>query len=280
MGVQQRLWNRRHIVRIVATLVVSLIGLSGCGATDAPDGGPEFAMPTAPPAGDGPLPTADEVLESMVAFMASQQHLAVDAHVTYEVLQDSGQLLTFDTVQYLDLSRPDRLAWTTVRDDATVDEVWFADGVFTMLKHPDNIYGQVEDLPAGITEAVDVLVDGYAIFVPFSDLISGHASQIFLEKSDSKVYVGEAWIRGQWTHHLALGGEDFDVELWVDADGDPLPLRMGIRWKHEQGQPAYFARFHNWNLTPDFDDTTFRANLPESAEHVVMVPVVDYLGGE
>ena len=32
-----------------------------------------------------------------------------------------------------------------------------------MLKHPDNIYGQVEDLPAEITGAVDELVDGFGM---------------------------------------------------------------------------------------------------------------------
>ena len=279
MGVQQRLWNRTHIVGMAAMLVASLIGLSGCGAAGVTDGGSEFAMPTDPPAGDGPLPTADEVLEGMVALMESQQDLTVEAHITFEVLQNSGQLLSFDNVQYLAMRRPDRLAWTTVRDDATVDEVWFADGVFTMLKHPETIYGQVEDLPAEITEAVDVLVGGYGIFVPFSDLISGHARQSFLEESDSKMYVGEAWIRGRWTHHLALRSGGFDIELWVSADGDPVPLRMGIRWKNEEGHPTYFARFRNWNLTPVFDDTTFRANLPENAEHAVMVPVVDDEGG-
>ena len=91
--------------------------------------------------------------------------------------------------------------------------------------------------------------------------------------------MGEAWIRGRWTHHLALRSGAFDIELWVSADGDPVPLRMGIRWKNEEGHPTYFARFRNWNLTPVFDDTTFRANLPENAEHAVMVPVVDDEGG-
>jgi len=265
---------------MAVVLMVGLIGLSGCGASGVPDGDSVFAMPTDPPAGDGPLPTADEVLEGMVAFMESQQELAVDAYISFEVLQNTGQLLSFNNVQYLAMRRPDRLAWTTVRDDATVDEVWFADGVFTMLKHPDNIYGQVEDLPAEITGAVDVLVDGFGIFVPFSDLISGHARKIFLEESDSKMYVGEAWIRGQWTHHLALRGGDFDVELWVSAEGDPVPLRMGIRWKNEEGQPTYFARFHNWDLTPAFDDTTFRTDLPDNAERVIMVPIVDDEGGD
>jgi hypothetical protein len=94
------------------------------------------------------------------------------------------------------------------------------------------------------------------------------------------MYVGEAWIRGQWTHHLALRGGDFDVELWVSAEGDPVPLRMGIRWKNEKGQPTYFARFHNWNLTPGFDDTTFRTDLPDNAERVVMVPIADDEGGD
>ena len=280
MGVRQRLWNQILIVGIATVLMASLIGLSACGGAGAPDGDPAFAMPTDPPAGDGPLPSADEVLEGMVAFMESQQNLAVDAYISFEVLQNSGQLLSFDAVQYLDMSRPDRLAWRTVRDDATVDEVWFDDGVFTMLKHPENIYGQVEDLPTKMTEAVDELMNVYGIFVPFSDLISGHARQIFLEESDSKMYVGEAWIRGQWTHHLALRGGDFDVELWVDAEGDPVPLRMGIRWKNEDGRPTYFARFHNWDVTPGFDDTTFRAGLPEDAERVVMVPIVDDEGGD
>jgi len=236
-------------------------------------------LPTDPPAGGGPMPSADEVLEAMVALMESQRDLAVDAHITYEVLQDSGQLLSFQTVQYLAVRKPDLLAWTTVRDNATVDEVWFADGVFTMLKHPENFYGQVNDLPVEIPAAVDNLVDGYGIFVPFSDLISGHARLIFIEESDSKMYVGEAWIRGQWTHHLALRGGDFDVELWVSAQGDPVPLRMGIRWKNEEGHPSFTARFHNWDLAPIFDDTTFSTDLPENAERVTMVPIVDDEGG-
>lgn len=280
MGFQQRLWTRIHILGMAAVLMVSLVGLSACGPAGVSDGESEFAWPTESPAGGGPMPTTDEVLEGMVALMESQRDLAVDAHITYEVLQDSGQLLSFHSVQYLAVRKPDLLAWTTVRDNATVDEVWFADGVFTMLKHPENFYGQVEDLPTEMTEAVDMLVDGYGIFVPFSDLISGHARQIFLEESDSKMYVGEAWIRGQWTHHLALRSGDFDVELWVSAKGDPVPLRMGIRWKKEEGHPSFTARFHNWNLTPIFDDTTFSTDLPENAERVIMVPIVDDEGGE
>ena len=280
MGVEKQMWNRLHIVGMTAAVMASLICLSACGAAEAPDPELSFAAPTEPPSGGGPMPTAEAVLEGMVALMASQQDLAVEAYVTYEVLQDSGQLLSFNTVQYLDMRRPNLLAWTTVRDDATVDEVWLEDGLFTMLKHPENIYGLVEDLPTEMTAAVDDLEGVYGIFVPFSDLISGHALQIFLEDSDSKMYVGEAWIRGQWTHHLALRGEDFDVELWVSAEGNPVPLRMGIRWMNEEGQPSFTARFRNWDLTPDFDDTTFRAGLPEDAERVIVVPIVDDEGGD
>ena len=109
MGVRQRLWNRTHIVGMAAVLMVCLIGMSACGAAGAPDGDPAFAMPTDPPAGDGPLPTADEVLEGMVAFMESQQDLAVDAYITFEVLQNTGQLLSFNNVQYLAMSG--RIAW-------------------------------------------------------------------------------------------------------------------------------------------------------------------------
>ena len=73
MGDHQQIWKKIQVVGMAATLAASLIGLSGCGAAGVTDGGSEFAMPTDPPAGDGPMPTADEVLEGMVAFMASQQ---------------------------------------------------------------------------------------------------------------------------------------------------------------------------------------------------------------
>lgn len=269
-----------HHAVVFSALMVGLLLTLACGAANAPDGDSSFVLPTEPPSGGGPMPTAEAVLEDMVALMGSQQDLSVEAFVTYEVLQDSGQLLSFNTVQYLDMRRPNRLAWTTVRDDATVDDVWFEDGLFTMLKHPENYYGRVEDLPTEMTAAVDILEDEYGIFVPFSDLISGHALQIYLEDSDSRMYVGEAWIRGQWTHHLALRGGDFDVELWVSAEGDTVPLRMGIRWMNEEGQPSFTARFRNWDLTPEFDDTTFQANLPEDAERVIVVPIVDDEGGD
>ena len=280
MGVEKQMWNRLHNVGMTAAVMASLIWLSACGSADSPDGESSFVLPTDPPSGEGPMPSAEAVLEDMVTLMGSQQDLAVEAYITYEVLQDSGQLLSFNTVQYLDMRRPNLLAWTTVRDDATVDDVWFADGIFTMLKHPENFYGRIDDLPTEITAAVDALEDVYGIFVPFSDLISGHALQIYLEDSDSRMYVGEAWIRGQWTHHLALRGEDFDVELWVSAEGNPVPLRMGIRWMSEEGQPSFTARFRNWDLTPDFDDTSFQADLPEDAERVIVVPIVDDEGGD
>jgi hypothetical protein len=280
MGVQRCLSSRIHHAVVFPVLIVSLIWLSACGAADVPEGESNFLVPTDPPSSGGPIPTAEEVLEGMVALMESQQDLAAEAYITYEVLQDSGQLLSFNTVRYVDMRRPNFLAWTTVRDDATADEVWFANGVLTMLKHPENIYGRVEDLPNEIAEAVDVLVDEYGIFVPFSDLISGRERQVFLDEPDSKMYVGEAWIRGQWTHHLALRGGDFDIELWVRAEGDPVPLRMGIRWINEEGHPAFTARFHNWNLTPDFDESTFRSVLPDTAERVSMMPIIDDAGGE
>ena len=120
MAVEKQMWNRLHIVGMTAAVMASLIWLSACGAADSPDGKSSFVLPTDPPSGGGPISTAESVLEDMVALMGSQQDLAVEAYITYEVLQDSGQLLSFNTVQYLDMRRPNRLAWTTVRDDATV----------------------------------------------------------------------------------------------------------------------------------------------------------------
>ena len=121
MGVQQRMSSRAHHALVYSMIMIGLIIMSACGAADVPDGDSNFVVPTDPPSSEGPLPTADDVLEGMVGLIEVQQNLAVESYVTYEVLQSSGQLLSFNTVRYVDMRRPNLLAWTTVRDDEQRD---------------------------------------------------------------------------------------------------------------------------------------------------------------
>jgi hypothetical protein len=266
---------RRHEtgpLKWLATAAVVGLGLAGCqpGGTSAAEEAAE-AIPSRLPDEATP-PSVDEVLESMIAFMSGSTELWVRAQVSYQVLQETGQIVHFDRTHAISLARPDRLFWETIRDDASADSVWFSDGVLSMLKRPDDVYAQVE-LPATVPEMVDELVSVYNVRVPLSDLLAGHAREIFMTGPTEKWYIGQAWVDGGWTHHMALRNEELDFEVWVRSEGDPVPVRFAITWVNDEGAPTYVARFRDWNFSPSFDDATFRFTTPADAERVQILPV-------
>ena len=215
-------------------------------------------------------PTPAEVIQDMTDYMQAHQELAFEALATYEVVQESGQKLQFDLEYSLVASRPDRLFWTTQSDDGSVDSVWYENGTFTMLKQPDNIYGQIE-VPTTIGEMIGVVVDEYGITVPFMDILTGQARETIQDAAPSGWYVGTSWVNGAWTHHLALRAPDIDLEIWVGME-EPVPLKLTITWKHEVGMPSYMARFRKWNTSPSIDESVFYFEAPPGAELVEIVP--------
>ena len=124
---------------LLLTSLVSL--LVGCGAS-APDPAPAEEGQWTPPAlaeDGGELPEGREVVQRMIDFMQGHQELAVEARVTYESVQESGQKLQFDMLQRIAMRKPDRLFWVTLRDDATQDTAWFDKGRFRVVRQPANM---------------------------------------------------------------------------------------------------------------------------------------------
>ena len=250
----------------VCLLFVVLALTSGC----QQDSETPMELPPAPDEQD-PL-SPEELLTQMAAFMAAHSDFAFEALVTYQSLQESGQTLHFDMIQRVAVSQPDRLFWETQEDDARSDEAWYSAGRFVMLKQPDNIYGQI-DVPPTIPEMIDVLTNDYGVVVPFSDLLASGAESVFLRDLQDSQYVGLAWVEGEWSHHLALRNELVDFEVWMQAEGDPIPLKLAITWKLEEGLPGYVARFRKWNFSPEFDESQFRFDVPSGAELIEILPM-------
>jgi len=249
----------------VGLLLVALTLTSGC----QQDAETQVALPPAPAEEDELSP--EEVLSRMAAFLATHDDFSFEALVTYQSLQESGQVLHFDMVQRVAVSQPDRLFWETLEDDARTDNAWYSDGRFVMLKQPDNIYGQI-DVPNTIPEMIHVVTNDYGIVVPFSDLLARSGEPVFLQDLQAGQYVGQAWVEGEWSHHLALRNELVDFELWVQAVGDPIPLRIAIRWRLEEGLPGYVARFRKWKFSPLFDESQFHFDAPDGAERIEVLP--------
>jgi hypothetical protein len=216
---------------------------------------------------------SEAVVREMAAFMGQHMSYKFEAEVTYQSLQESGQMLSFDMLQHVAVSQPDRLFWVTTNDDAQIDSAWFDAGTFSMLKQPDNISGQV-DVPATIPEMIDALTSDYGLVVPFSDLLAGGDEPVFLRDLQDSEYFGLAWVDGRWSHHLALRNEIVDYQIWVQAEGDPVPLRIAITWKLEEGLPEYVSRFANWDFSPVFTESMFEFGNRTEGERIDILPMV------
>jgi hypothetical protein len=208
-----------------------------------------------------------------MAFMAGLDELAVEASVTYGVLQESGQVLHFDVLQRVALRRPDQLAWMTLEGDGTSQKGVLTDGQFTLLREPANLYGTVP-APGPIHEAVTMLMDEYGLDVPFPDLLSSDPSDRWLGEGVTEVqYVGEEWVQGSWTHHVAVRKDWVDIEFWVRHGDEPFLARMQVVFLEEDGRPSYAARFRDWRSSLAMGDATFEFTPPADAQRVGVAPV-------
>ena len=252
-GIRHTRWRVAGGVAVFALLAL----MSACSApTDTTEDASWSPTPLTEDAGD--LPEGRDVVRRVLEFMQAQDQLAFEAIATYEVVQENGQKLQFDMLQRVALDRPQRLHWVTLNDDASSDTAWLADGTFTMVRQPSNVWGQVE-VPPVLTAAVSRIAEDYGVPVPFVDLLSGEAAELWLGDDVEWVdYIGEAWADGQWTDHVALRRPGADIELWFRTGTEPFPVRMAIVHTADDGLPKFSARFRQWSTRirngaiPDF----------------------------
>jgi hypothetical protein len=254
---------------LLSTLVALLAGCGGAVPTED-----DVWTPSALTDEVGELPEGREVVQRMVDFMQGNQELAVEARVTYESVQESGQKLQFEMLQRVAMRKPDQLFWVTLRDDATVDRAWYDDGRFRLIRQPANMWGEIF-LPGGIAEAVQELVANYMVVVPFPDILSGDPNDLWLGDDVTSIwYVGEAWVNGRWTDHVAIRKPGTDIQIWVQQ-GDPFPAKMAIVFTEDEGMPGYTAHFSKWSNTLPADPSLFEFTAPAGAERIDVVPVID-----
>jgi hypothetical protein len=247
--------------------------LAGCQAPPPP-AEENFWRPGALTGEVDEMPDGRDVMARMAEFMSGHEQIAFEALVTYEAVQESGQKLHFDMLQRMAVSKPDRLFWVTLHDNATADSAWFDSGDFILLRQPANVWGEI-DLPPNIPEAVERLVFEYDLDVPFADLLSGDPSELWLGEDVTSVeYVGEAWVDGFWTDHIAIRKAGVDFEIWIRQGEEPFPQRIHIIFTDEEGDPAYAARFRQWaSILPQ--GAIPELSPPPGAERVEVVPVHD-----
>jgi hypothetical protein len=68
-------------------------------------------------------------------------------------------------------------------------------------------------------------------------------------------------------HHIGIRAPEFDLQIWIPTEGQPLPGKLAIRMKWEAGSPRSVF-FFGWDTNPDISAEAFSFVPPVSATKI------------
>jgi hypothetical protein len=213
------------------------------------------------------------ILRNMSEYLAHTERYGVTIRDGYDVVQESGQKSEFGEFRIITISRFDRLRIEVERSDGQKDLVIFDGKEMTIYTAKHNIYA-TSCRQGTLNQAIKYALDDLKIRMPLALLFLSTLPSELDNLGVSADYVGKTTITDVPCDHLAVrtaGGVDFQV--WIAQGSEPLPRRIVITYKDENGQPQFRADFSKWNLAPDVSDALFAFTPPNGAEPIASTTV-------
>jgi hypothetical protein len=117
---------------------------------------------------------------------------------------------------------------------------------------------------------LDYAMDEVGIESPLLEFISADVANELLQDADEVSYLEASLIRDQIYHHVGIRSPEVDVQIWISAEGRPLPGKLVITSKWEGGAPRFVA-FFEWDTNPTFQRDLFEFEPPDDAVEVEFV---------
>lgn len=242
---------RRTLCRAaLAALLLPMISFlpAGCGREEV-----------APPAGLDPR--ADELLQEMSDLLSATQRLSFGASELRDVVSADGEVrqLAIDHTTYLE--RPDRLRRELSVEGDTATVV-YNQGSMGVHGTRQSFYALAE-VPPTLDETLDFLSQRLDMKMPIADLLYSSPYESYVDSSTTGQYLGEETVEGTSCHHLAFQHPAIDFEMWLESGDRPLPCKLVLSYKLDEGAPTSVLTFREWNLSPEFGSTPFEYKPPD-----------------
>jgi len=85
--------------------------------------------------------------------------------------------------------------------------------------------------------ALEVLERQFGIPIPASDFLLSNPYTAMISGATASDYYGLQTVAGMKCHHIAIRTVLVDWQLWVRAEGDPLPMKHVITTRDVVGAP-------------------------------------------
>jgi hypothetical protein len=247
-------WRRR---------VLTTVALLGLVAVSVPATDVKPAATDGKPAID---PQADKLLRRMGDYLAQAQFFSVNAEVWQDLQLASGQRVQAGRTVEVQVRRPNRLH-TEVRSTRRNHGLYYDGKSITLLNRVENFYGSIP-APGTLDEALDLACERFGITMPLEDVVVSDPYQNAIHKAVSGTYLGPVTVLGVPCEHLAFSQGMVDWQIWIEASAKPVPRKIVITYKDEDGAPQYTAIFSNWDFETKLPDFLFNFEPPSGATKI------------
>jgi len=207
-------------------------------------------------------------LESLLRRMSEELNNAgayrFHAEINFDDVLISGQKLQFAGAADVRVRQPDGI-FADYRDDLSAKRFWYDGKQGTLLDVFQDVYSTA-DLAGDIDTAVDQLQERYGLALPLGDLISSDVFAVIDSHALAWGYIGVHDVEGTAAHHIAIVGENADLQVWIQEEGRPLPLKIVVTYKNIPMSPQFQAVLMDWEFGTDVAADSFEPDLPESAQ--------------
>ncbi|MGA7877779.1 MAG: DUF2092 domain-containing protein [Desulfoferrobacter sp.] len=232
---------------------------------------PVSAQQASPTDQDKSAEKAMAALQRMADFLSQAKHFSVTADMGFDVVQEFGQKIEFGETRNIVLNRPDHLRVDTTKRDGSKSQLIFDGKDLSLLFMKDNVYATVSK-PGTVDEAVAYFLNDLGMRFPLAEMLSSKLDQVLPKQVVVAAYVEQSQIAGVPCDHLALRGDQEDLQVWVAQGDKPLPQRVVITYRRQDGRPQFWAQFSDWNLAPKVPDSLFVFKPPKGATKIAFSP--------
>jgi len=212
-------------------------------------------------------PEAMAALATMGNYLNTLKSFVVTSEMSMdEVLLTGQKIMVTGTTEYT-TRLPDRLRITSKVEELGRDKDYYYDGKsFIIYSRPDKYYASFE-APNTIGKLLDLAENRYNVEIPLRDLFFWGTEKARTEDIQAAYFIDVSRVSGTPCKHYAFRQEDVDWQVWIEDDDTPLPRKLVITSKLENGQPQYISTM-TWNIAPQLAESTFVFTPPAGAHKI------------
>ena len=210
-------------------------------------------------------PEAAAILKAAWEWLGAQESYAFHADVEYdEVYGEATRVRVGGRADAL-VRRPDR--FKVLFDGDRGRKNYSYDGKRFVLADLRSRTWAEAPVTGTNDAAVGTIVGKLGVQLPLSDFLVTTAAYSASELKGAYV-VGESRVAGRRCHQLLLLLPDIDVQVWIEADGNPLFRKLVLTYGDAPGVPQFEATFTEWYPHAALSDYVF-AFLPGDGDRKV-----------